>query len=62
MDRTTFTPEQPEFFGAWILQGIAFKLCSIGIKGPKVCQENIPHIISQLGRMGPWTHAAYAKS
>ncbi len=25
---------------------MAFKWCSIGTKGPKVCQENIPHIIT----------------
>ncbi len=25
---------------------MAFKLCSIGTKGPKVCQENIPHTIT----------------
>ncbi len=25
---------------------MGFKLCSIGTKGPKVCQENIPHIIT----------------
>jgi hypothetical protein len=31
-------PEEPDFFGAW-------KHCSIGIKGPNVYQENIPHII-----------------
>jgi hypothetical protein len=34
-------PEQPEFFGALILQGLAFKNCSIGIKGHNVCQDNI---------------------
>ncbi len=25
---------------------VAFKRCSIGTKGPKVCQENIPHTIT----------------
>ncbi len=25
---------------------VVFKRCSIGIKGPKVCQENIPHTIT----------------
>ncbi len=25
---------------------VAFKQCSIGTKGPKVCQENTPHTIT----------------
>ncbi len=25
---------------------VAFKRCSVGTKGPKVCQENIPHTIT----------------
>jgi len=27
-------------------QAVAFKRCPIGTKGPKVCQENIPHTIT----------------
>jgi len=27
---------------------VAFKQCPIGTKGPKVCQENIPHTITPL--------------
>ncbi len=30
---------------------MVFKQCSIGTKGPKVCQDNIPHPITPL----PWT-------
>ena len=35
----------------------------IGIKGPKVCQENIPHTITRQppGWLGPWIYAVGAK-
>ncbi len=48
---------------------VAFKLCSIGTKGPKVCQENIPHTITQhhhpktlrQNRMDPCFHVLYTE-
>ncbi len=48
---------------------VAFKQCSIGTKGPKVCQENIPHTITphqqpeplRQGRMDPCFLVLYAK-
>ena len=42
----------------------AWKRLSIGIKGPNVCQENMtpPPVPLTPGRMGPWTHAADAKT
>ncbi len=42
--------------------------CSIGTKGPKVCQENIPHTLHhhqpeplRQGRINPCFHVLYAK-
>ncbi len=46
---------------------MAFKRCSIGTKGPKVCQENIPQPLKhqpellRQGRMDPCFHVIYAK-
>ncbi len=48
---------------------MAFKLCSIGTKGPKVCQENIPFTITPPSppawtvetRMNPCFYVLYAK-
>ncbi len=46
---------------------MAFILCSIGTKGPKVCQENIPQPLNhqpkllRQGRMDPCFHVIYAK-
>ncbi len=48
---------------------VAFKRCSIGTQGPKVCQENIPHTLHhhhkpeplRQGRMDPCFHDLYAK-
>ncbi len=48
---------------------VVFKRCSISTKGPKVCQENIPHTITphhqpeplRQGRMDPCFHVLYTK-
>ncbi len=50
-------------------KAVAFKLCLIGTKGPKVCQENIPHTLQhhhqseplRQGRMDPCFDVLYAK-
>ncbi len=40
---------------------MAFKRCSIGTKGPKVCQENLQPEPLRQGRMDPCFHVLYVK-